>query len=229
MDTKQQAAQRDEQQDASLESAIRTHVKAALMDTHTCLPGIIRSFDHETQTATVQPAIQQIFVERGAVTLPLCVDVPVQFPSGGNFVLTFPVAPGDECLLVFSERAIDFWWDRGGVQLPAEYRLHDLSDAFAIMGVRSKPEAARIASVSTSAAELRTKNGTTVLRIDGDSVYVGGAAGAEPAVMGTRLISFLDALAVVINSKLPAGAPAVLASTTLTGPASLLAAKAKVL
>lgn len=239
MDAKRIAdGQRDEQAEGSLGVAISTVVEGWLKDTHTCLPGIVVSFDGATQTAKVQPAIKRIFADVGPVNLPECVDVPVQFPSGGKFVLTFPVAAGDECLLVFSERAIDFWWDKGGVQLPAEYRMHDLSDAFAIVGVTSKPR--KISKFNGSAAELRTLDGATVLRIDGDSVYVGGAAGAQPAIMGTAYRSaedtFFTAVVTAVNVALgavglaPAGVTLTSAQNAFTTAASTyLAKKAKVL
>jgi hypothetical protein len=241
MDAKSAAdLQRDEQLEGSMETAMRTQVEAALKNTHTCLPGIVRSFDATTQTAQVQPAIKRIFIELGPVDLPPCVDVPVVFPSGGNFVLTFPVAADDECLLIFSERAIDFWFEKGGVQLPSEYRLHDLSDAYALVGVRSKPKAAELVAFNTTAAELRTKDGTTVLRIDGTSVYVGGAVGAQPTIMGTAyrsaedtyfaaLETYLAALGGLPGMTAPAGVFNTAAGVFHTAAATYLAQKAKVL
>lgn len=54
--------------------------------------------------------------------LPILPDVPVVFPGGGGFALTFPVAAGDECLVVFASRCIDAWWQSGGVGEPMEPR-----------------------------------------------------------------------------------------------------------
>lgn len=233
-------AQRDDQAEATFEEAIQSAIDSRLKETHTCLPGIVRKFDPATQTATVQPAIKRIFVEQGPVDLPLCVDVPVQFPAGGNFMLTFPLVDGDECLLVFSERAIDFWWDRKGVQLPAEYRMHDLSDAFAIVGVSSRPRAQQIPPINTSAAELRTRNGSVVLRIDDNFVHVGGATGSQPAIMGTAyrtaedtylgaLETFLGILGGLPGMAGAAATFATAAATFHTAAATFLATKAKVL
>lgn len=124
----------------------------------TALPGIIQSFDQEAMTCEVQPAIQgKIQTESGdvqAVNLPLLLDCPVVFPSAGGCTLTFPIKAGDECLVVFSSRAIDFWWQSGGIQPPAETRMHDLSDGFVILGPMSTPNV--IKDINLSAVELRT-------------------------------------------------------------------------
>ena len=90
-------------------------------------------------TLTAQPTIKGILMTKdGAVAeaLPVLQDVPIVWPSGGGVTLTLPVAAGDECLLVIADRCIDAWWQSGGVQLPMDSRAHDLSDAFAIVGVR---------------------------------------------------------------------------------------------
>ena len=112
-----------------------------LMDVHTALPAIIISFDPEKRTVSAQPTIQRVFSEgegkAGADNLPPCVDVPVVFPMGGGYELTFPINKGDECLLIFAERCIDSWFETGRPSEPADFRQHDLSDAFAIVGVRS--------------------------------------------------------------------------------------------
>lgn len=163
---------RDNELAATPEGAFKAQIDGRLKELHTCLPGIIDSFDPVKQTASVQPAIKRVFTEQGGVNLPLCVDVPVAFPGGGDFFLTFPVQPGDECILFFSERCIDFWYANGGVQLPAEYRLHDLSDAFALVGVNSQPN--KLTQVQTDGAELRTRDRSTYIKLTAGTIFIKG-------------------------------------------------------
>ncbi|KVK39168.1 Gp138 family membrane-puncturing spike protein [Enterobacter chengduensis] len=132
------------------------------------MPGIIQSFDPDSVTAVVQPGIRCVQRNNDGIVstseYPQLVDVPVVFPRGGGCTLTFPVKPGDECLLVFSDRCIDFWWQNGGVQEPVDPRQHDLSDAFAIVGPQS--QAHKIANISTTAAQFRSDDGSTYLEIN---------------------------------------------------------------
>lgn len=103
------------------------------------LPGRVEAFDPATQTAAVQPLIRQRFRGGEPLSLPLLRDVPVFFPGGRTAALTFPVEPGDECLLIFSDACIDGWFETGGEADPLSPRRHDLSDAFAFVGFRSRP------------------------------------------------------------------------------------------
>lgn len=106
------------------------------------LPGIIESFDPETVTCIVAPAIKGVITASDgstrSVSYPLLVDVPVVFPRGGGCTLTFPIKNGDECLVIFADRAIDFWWQNGETQEPVNARQHSLSDAFVIPGPQSQ-------------------------------------------------------------------------------------------
>lgn len=134
----------------------------------TALPGIVQGFDPDALTVTVQPAVRgSIADERGAVSavhLPVLPDVPVVFPHGGGYSLTFPIQPGDECVVVFASRCIDGWWQSGGVQAPAEQRMHDLSDGIAIPGPWS--QATKIGGVSTATTQLRSDDGQTFVEVD---------------------------------------------------------------
>lgn len=142
------------------------------------LPGIIQSFDPDAVTAVVQPAIRYIEQDndgsKATRDYPLLVDVPVVFPRGGGCTLTFPVKPGDECLVIFADRCIDFWWQSGGVQEPVDSRMHDLSDAFAIVGPQS--QAKKISGISASAVELRSDDGKTKISLNPSSGAITGTA-----------------------------------------------------
>lgn len=131
------------------------------------MPGIIQSFDPDAVTCVVQPAIKGVVPDESgnlaSANLPLLVDVPVVFPRGGGCTLTFPVKPGDECLVIFADRCIDFWWQSGGVQEPVDQRQHDLSDAFAIVGPQS--QAKKISGISMTAAQLRTDDGAAFVEV----------------------------------------------------------------
>lgn len=136
----------------------------------TALPGIVQSFDASKMTCSVRPAIMGLVQDAQRqsewVEIPLLVDCPVIFPSGGGVVLTFPVAKGDECLVVFASRCIDQWWQSGEVSQQAELRMHDLSDGFVLVGARSVPKVP--AGVSTSAARLRTVDNASYVEVGND-------------------------------------------------------------
>jgi hypothetical protein len=178
------------------EAALNARVEAFAANVNTCMPGIVRTFDKDTQTVTVQPAIRRIFRDKGPVDLPIVVDVPVKFARGGNFVLTVPPAAGDECLLSFSQRAIDFWWQNGGVQLPSELRMHDLSDAFADVGYSSKPNVVK--DIRMDGAELRSLDGRTRIALCADGSILLGAGTPDgsdiPPTQGVVLGTGIDTL-----------------------------------
>jgi hypothetical protein len=141
----------------------------------TALPGIVQSYDPVKQTCEVKPTIMaQVTAKDGSKTwtgLPLLLDCPLHFPSGGGYTLTFPVKKGDECLVVFSSRCIDAWWQNGYENNPQSVlRMHDLSDGFAFVGFNSNPRV--ITGMSTAAVQLRNDNGTTYVELDGTDVNV---------------------------------------------------------
>lgn len=173
-----------EQADAQLAQAIMSAMRVSI-------PGIIQSFDPDAVTAVVQPAIKGAEKdESGAevsVNLPLLVDVPVVFPRGGGCTLTFPVKAGDECLVIFADRCIDFWWQSGGIQEPVDERMHDLSDAFCIVGPQS--QAKKIGGISTSAVELRSDDGETKLSLNSASGAINGTAPGGFNLNGLKILS----------------------------------------
>ncbi len=173
-----------EQADAQLAQAIMSAMRVSI-------PGIIQSFDPDAVTAVVQPAIKgSERDESGAevsVNLPLLVDVPVVFPRGGGCTLTFPVKAGDECLVIFADRCIDFWWQSGGIQEPVDERMHDLSDAFCIVGPQS--QAKKIGGISTSAVELRSDDGETKLSLNPASGVINGTAPGGFNLNGLKILS----------------------------------------
>lgn len=148
-------------------STMRAMLRGWQSNLWTALPGIVQSFDVAKMTAVVQPAIRgQFLSQEGKWTdaqLPLLLDCPVQFPGGGGFVLTFPLAEGDECLVVFSSRCIDAWWQSGGIQSQAELRLHDLSDGFCLPKVWSNGKVP--SGTSTTTAQLRSDDGELYIEL----------------------------------------------------------------
>ena len=85
--------------------------------------------------------------------------VPVWFPGGGGYSMTFPVKPGDECLLIFHDRELDNWYLNGAGLPPSLPRAHDLADAIALVGMRSSPRA--LGNGSTSAVQIISDNYTS--------------------------------------------------------------------
>lgn len=151
------------------QEALLAAIQGSQLNIWTAMPGIIQDVDLTEKTCSVQPAIQaqlqdEITGTFSDVNLPLLLDCPLVFPSGGGCTLTFPVAKGDECLVVFASRCIDAWWQSGGIQKQAEFRMHSLSDGFAIVGCSSKPHVPPM--ISPVSTQLRSHDGHTSIDLN---------------------------------------------------------------
>ena len=137
----------------------------------TAMPAQIVDYDAVRFTCTAQILIQGKLRDTSGnfsdITIPPCPDVPIVFPHGGGFGLTFPLAVGDEGLLVFASRCIDNWWSLGGIRAQFEFRMHDLSDGFFVPGPWSQPKKPAAAG-STTTVQLRKSDGTAYYEIAAD-------------------------------------------------------------
>lgn len=71
------------------------------------------------------------------VPYPILVDVPVIILGGGPAALTFPIASGDECLILFNDRDLDNWYGGASSGAVNSNRLHSFSDGLALVGFRN--------------------------------------------------------------------------------------------
>lgn len=149
------------------EAAVRSSLDGRQARIWTAMPAIVENVDLVAMTLQAQPTIQGVQTAQDGtetyVNLPLLVDCPIVFPSAGGFTLTLPIKVGDEVLIVIASRCIDAWWQNGGIGVPMEMRMHDLSDGFALPGPKSQPNV--ISNISATNAQLRSDSGTTYVEI----------------------------------------------------------------
>lgn len=181
------------------QAALRAALDGLQARLWTQLPGIIESFDAEKMTAKVRPAIQGVQqLQDGtykAVNLPFLLDCPVMLQGGGGFIITCPIAQGDECVVFFAARCIDAWWQSGAAQASqpqSELRMHNLSDGFVFVGPFSQPNV--IANYAANAVVIRKKDGTAFISLDTDGVAVieapGGATiNADTTINGNTVMN----------------------------------------
>ena len=110
--------------------ALRARLAASM---HFALPGIVQSYDSDTQTADILPAVHDHLRDGTPVAYPLLRSVPVFLPVATD--ITWSISPGDSCLVLFADTCIDEWFS-GTAPTETSTRRHSLSDAFAFVGFR---------------------------------------------------------------------------------------------
>lgn len=159
-------------ENASLDSCIEAGSDDLARRIRVAAPAIVTAFDGR-QTVTVKVVLSGQDENDEEIHIPPLVDVPVQFPRGGGFALTFPIKAGDEGLVVFSDRCIDGWFQSGKAGIPPDHRLHDLSDAMFIPGISSLPRV--ISDFRNDAIVMRQLAGAGYVSIDdGGNVDIDG-------------------------------------------------------
>ncbi|WP_063888551.1 Gp138 family membrane-puncturing spike protein [Burkholderia ubonensis] len=150
------------------ELARAKELRSELLKVRTAFPGIVEAFDPDRRTATVRPAIDALLADESSLELPLLVDVPVSFPTGGGFVIEWPLKRGDEGQVTINDRCIDGWFVSGRNGPPLDLRMHDLSDATFAPGVCSQPRVP--GGFDMSALVLRQIDGPARFRMGSDGI-----------------------------------------------------------
>ena len=154
--------------------------------------GVIQEFYPENLTAQVRlvdkmltglnPDGSQILKEYPPIYAKVCYCNPF---------CTFPLTQGMECVLLFNDRELETWFINGGSNIQAYPRMHDLTDAIAIVGIRSLPQMIQILTdclhlfYGQSDLQLKTQqavlnspqidlNGTNTINLTGGTINING-------------------------------------------------------
>lgn len=177
----------DPSEEDSMAGMLRGMMRKMLMSVDGMLPAEVVSYDRKSNRATVKPSIS--LLTSGGDTVPRAplASIPVLAIGGGEFVINFPLKPGDTGWIEASDRDISLFMQGGKEAQPNTMRLHSFSDGRFIPDVMAKytidPENEDAAMV------IQNKDGTqcialfpdkikikaTTIEIDGMSNFTGAA------------------------------------------------------
>ena len=168
--------------------------------------GEIVSFDTATQTAEVQ--IKMLKLYNGELKeYPLLVDCPCVVLGGSKGRITFPIAKGDSCLVLFNDKDMDNWFAGGQTMQPRTNRLHAFSDAIALVGIRNMQN--KITDFLADGTEV--KYGASTIKLQDNKVTI---------TNGTSVIEMSSGTVTVTASNVVIDAP----TTSITGEVSIAGA-----
>ena len=163
---------------SNMAEAIRFAIRQSLKDVYTCSPGIVQEYDATTRRAVVKGALNIVKTDGGEMKRATIRDVPVVFPAGGGFSLTFPLEQGDPVLLVYSQRGMAQWKKTLGVSIPDQDGFFSEKDAIAIPGFGvATDEIDHLIAVESGGIRIKT---TGTLAIEADDVTFKSPTDDEP-------------------------------------------------
>jgi hypothetical protein len=104
-------------------------------------PAQVVAYDHATQRATLRLPCQVPVIDPDTLVpswepIDQLEGIPVLFPAGGGYSFTFPLAQGDEGMIVVLERPQGEWFARGGDQAPRLFEKFTLNGVVFLPGLR---------------------------------------------------------------------------------------------
>lgn len=138
---------------------------------HTAVPGSIVSFDPATCLAVVHPVMQYTKPNGEKLDYPDIAGVPVYFPQGAmqQASIAYPVKPGDGCLLIAAEQALDYWMYQRETATNLRF---DLTSSIALVGLFVQPGPAVQKACDENAVVIQS--GNTAFAIKPDGIVIDG-------------------------------------------------------
>ena len=193
-----------------LGDVLKMHEERLRQNFHCVKIGIIQSYDATKRTAQVQVSFRRLMWDDTITDYPVLFDCPVFTLQGGAMGAQFPIAPKDECLILFADSDIDLWYQNGGAQVPNSGRNHDVSDCICLVGLNSlaKPLTLALAAdeggiatatvkVSVKGTKVNISNQTQSMLTAFDTFCTALAGTPTPAQVGTAAAALkvsIDAL-----------------------------------
>ncbi len=196
------------EREPTLEEIIQAAIHYREVEVHCALPGRIKSYDASKQIADVEVCINPTLRVDGGdevVVLGVITNVPIEFPSGGGYFISFPLQEGDPVKLTFHDRSLDDWMQKGGVVNVDDLRMHHLTDASAYPGMRAQPQ--KLSSASASKLVIG-KDGDPSMQITIDGTHIKLSDNASQFVALANLVKAeFDKIATTLGTGTVSTAP----------------------
>lgn len=178
-------------------------ISGALSNVHTTTIALVTKVSDKT--IDCKPVIARV-VKGQTIELPEFIEVPPVVMQGGTSHIAFPIAVGDYCLLIITERCFDRWYDGQDDQPPLELRMHDYSDGVALVGLNPLASAITIPTVIQMTGDI---NITGDLDLTGDLTVTGNitATGEITAISGGASVSLSTHTHTSASPGVPTSAP----------------------
>jgi len=144
-----------------------------IRDLHTATPGKITAFDPDKCEASVLPYARFKKPDGTMMDFPSISRAPVFFMQGASqgATIVYPVKSGDECLILYSEQALDIW-RVSAEKTPTDLRF-DLTNAIVIVGLFSRANPLVKEAISKDSVII-DRNGTRVMLLPDNAVDITG-------------------------------------------------------
>ena len=174
---------------------IRDAIEERLSELHTGLPAKVTKFSGSDQMVDAQPLLVRVYLDEDGeevpVKLPVIRNIPILYPAGGGWSITWPLEVDDIVYLTFAERDIGDWLELApGLDTePLTARKHDINDAICVPGLR--PRVSPLLNISDTDLTIGRQDGSNHIVIKADGTIEIGSAPTESAVLGDALKAYL--------------------------------------
>lgn len=184
------------------------------------LPARVTKYEASKQRVSCKVLVQRPYFDEEAArqveSIPVIPNVPVQFPGGIAFRMTFPISDGNLVVngiriaattgvLIWADRSLDKWLTGGGAEVDPEFdHVHALSDAMFIPGVN--PFGAPLGHVPTDKMSIGRDASPSDIEIDniGNVTVAGGSQGAarttDKTSADTTMLTWIAAVSALFNA-----------------------------
>jgi hypothetical protein len=182
----------------NIETLVQLGIESHMSSVHVHAPARVTSFDAAKRTCSVEPLVKRpVTSDEDEVTYEdsAIVDgVPVLYPGGAAFTLTWELAAGDVVLLAYLDFSPATWLAKGAPAEPGDVRQHSESYPVAIPFYRPSGGAG---VVDPGTRSMGPPGGAARIRFEPTFVQVG--TGADFVALAGLVTAQLDALKSAIS------------------------------
>ena len=150
---------------------------------HVSMIGKIESYNPQTNRASITPVGTMTCPDWQEIPYPTIHNVPIQYPcgNGGKSGCTFPIKPGDTCIIIFADHQIENFLSG---EKSDDMRNHSMNDAYAVPTLFS----ASVPTLKSNPNDVCLFNNGSLVVLNSSSMTINLADGTYVSIGGGDLV-----------------------------------------
>ena len=166
-----------------VKDVIKEWIRKGGENIHVSMIGKIETYNPQTNRASITPVGSFTAPDWQEIPYPTIHNVPLQFPcgNGGKSGCTFPVKPGDTCIIIFADHQIENFLSG---EKSDDMRNHSMNDAYAIPTLFSDS----VPTLKSNPNDVCMFNNGSLVVLNSSSMTINLADGTNVSISGGDLV-----------------------------------------